>query len=185
MRVTSSPRCRADAAASEPIQPAPITTRRPPAVEALADRVGLSTRAQVEDALEVGARESQPAGLGAGREQQPVEGQPLAAVQRDLADRRRRWSPRRVAEPQLDLVLVVERRVVVHVDLLALGLAAQVLLGQRRPLVRALGLGADEHERPSKPSSRRVSAALAPARLAPTITNVPAMVVSPSCACLA
>ena len=43
------------------------------------------------------------------------------------------------------LVLGVEA-LVVDVDLLAAGLAAQVVLGQRRPLVGALVLGADQHE---------------------------------------
>jgi hypothetical protein len=35
---------------------------------------------------------------------------------------------------------------VVDVDLLAPDLPAQVVLGQRRPLVGALGLGADQHQ---------------------------------------
>ena len=45
------------------------------------------------------------------------------------------------------LVLGVEA-LVVDVDLLAAGLAAQVVLGQRRPLVRALVLGADQQQAP-------------------------------------
>ena len=114
------------------------------AVQALAERIAVGQRPQIVDALELAARNGQAARLGAGREQQTVEREPFAGVERKLAvvgidvdDA--------LAEAQLDLVVGVEARPVDE-HRVPLRLAAQVLLGQRGLLVRALGLGADEHE---------------------------------------
>ena len=92
---------------------------RAAAVEPLAQRVGILDAAQVEHAVERFARDREAARLGAGGEQQPVVAQPLAVVERHLADRRVQ-AHGRAAEPQLDLVLGVEG-LVVDVDLLAPG----------------------------------------------------------------
>ena len=51
---------------------------------------------------------------------------------------------------QLDVVLVVVGGLV-HVGGVALGLAAQVVLRERRALVGSLGLGADQHHAPVEP----------------------------------
>ena len=53
--VTSSPRWRAEAATSVPIQPAPIDDQPAAGVQPLAQRVGVGERAQVVDAVELGA----------------------------------------------------------------------------------------------------------------------------------
>ena len=112
-------------------------------VQALAERIAVGQRPQIVDAVKVAARNGQAARLGAGREQQTVEREPFAGVERKLAvvgidvdDA--------LAEAQLDRVVGVEARPVDehHVPV---GLPAQILLGQRRTLVRTLGLGADEH----------------------------------------
>ena len=56
MSVTSTPFWRAEAATSEPIQPAPITTTRAACASRSRERVGVGEVAQVVDAVEVGAR---------------------------------------------------------------------------------------------------------------------------------
>ena len=85
--MTSRPRWRAEAANSLPIQPAPTTTTRPPASQALAQRVAVGERAQVVDPVELGARDRDPPRLGARGQQQPVEPElaPSASVTRDRA----------------------------------------------------------------------------------------------------
>ena len=71
-----------------PIQPAPIDHGPRARLRARAAmRVGVGERAQVVDAVELGARHRQPPRLGAGGEQQPVEAEPLAAGERRLARR--------------------------------------------------------------------------------------------------
>ena len=96
------------------------------------------------DALELAAGNAQPARRRARGQKEAVVGQRLVALQREL-------TPSRIethdvlAAAQLDPVLLVERSFV-HVGLLAIGLAAQVLLGQRRALVRTLRLGTQQHE---------------------------------------
>jgi hypothetical protein len=57
----------------------------------------------------------------------------------------------------------------VDVDRLALGLALQVALGQRRSLVWAVALRSDQQQRAVEALCPQVCAAVAPARLAPTI----------------
>ena len=137
-------------------------------------------RAQVEHAVELAAGDAQPPRLGAGGQQQPVVAR---AARRRRA--RARAAPCRGrstvrAEAQLDVVLGVEA-LVVDVDRLALGLAAQVVLRQRRALVGALGLGADEHQAPVEALAR--AASRRPSRRrgsAPTITNVWSVVMGSS-----
>ena len=156
----------------EPIQPAPTTTTRAAAVQARAQRVGALDGAQVVHAVEVGARD---VAAGAARRRWPAAAgrsasrSPPSSV--DLAARRRRGRPR-CAEPQLDVVLVVE----------AASSCTQIFSRSASPRRYSLDSGGRSYGRsasapistmrPSKPSSRRVSAALAPARPAPTITNV-------------
>ena len=53
---------------------------------------------------------------------------------------------------------------------LALGYPAAAL-GQRRPLIGPFRFLTEQHDPPSKPASRSVCAAFAPANPAPTITN--------------
>ena len=119
---------------------------RAAAVEPFAQRVGVLDAAQVVHAVELGAGNREPARLGAGGQQQPVVAQPLAVVERHLLQRRVHVD-RRAAQAQLDVVVGVEA-LAVDVDAVAVGLAAQVVLRQRRALVRALVLGADEHQAP-------------------------------------
>ena len=61
---------------------------RAAAVEPFAQRVGVLDAAQVEHAVERFAGDREPTRLGASSEQQPVVAQPLAVVERHLADRR-------------------------------------------------------------------------------------------------
>ena len=119
---------------------------RAAAVEPFAQHVRVIDGAQVVNAVELGAGDREPARFRAGGQQQLVVAQPLAVVERDLLQRRVHVD-RRAAEAQLDVVLGVEA-LVVDVDPLASGLAAQVVLRQRRALVRALVLGADKHQAP-------------------------------------
>ncbi len=118
----------------------------PAAVQPLAQRVGVLDAAQVEHAVELSAGNRKAPRLGSGSQQQPVVAEPLTVVERELA-RGRVQTDRGGAEAQVDVVRGVEA-LVVDVDLLAPGLAAQVLLGQRRPLVRALRFAADQHQAP-------------------------------------
>ena len=144
--MTSRPRCLAEAATSDPIQPAPTTTTLPPRSSRSRSAVGVLDAAQVEHAVQLRAGDREPSRLGAGGQQQAVVAQPLAVVEGQLA-RRRVQAHRRSAEAQLDVVPGVEA-LVVDVDLLAADLATQVLLGQRRALVGPLVLGPDQHHAP-------------------------------------
>ena len=119
---------------------------RPAAVEPRAERVGVRHRAQGEHALQIGAGDAEPARLGARGQQERVVFQRLAAVE-GQPPRRRVERLGGAAEAQLDVVLVVEA-LLVDVDLVAAGLAAEVVLGERRPLVGPLLLGADQHHAP-------------------------------------
>ena len=119
---------------------------RAAAVDPLAQRVGVVERAQVVDAVESAPGIGSAARLGAGGEQQAVVGQPLAAGERDLARGRGRSPSRAVPRRSSIVVLVVEAASSCTQTFSRVGLAAQVLLGERRALVRALGLGADQHD---------------------------------------
>jgi hypothetical protein len=121
----------------------PDHDHRAAAIEPITQGVTVRGAAQVEDAVELAAGNRKPARLGPDGEQQPVVAQPLAVVERQLA-RGRIQAHRGPAEAQLDVVLGVEA-LGVDVDRLAVDFAAQVVLGQRRALVRALILGANQH----------------------------------------
>jgi hypothetical protein len=147
MTVTSRPRWRAEAATSAPIQPDDDGCA--PAVHPLVKEVRVVDAAQVQHSVELGARNSQPARLGASGEQQSVVAQHFAVVESHLPARGVQAN-RSGAEPHLDVVLGVEP-LVVDVDLLAADLAAQIVLGERRALVWPLVLGADKHDPPVEP----------------------------------
>src|SRR5581483_10638645 len=106
-------------------------------------RLGVLDRAQVVDAVEAGPRDRRPARLGAGGEQDGVVAQALAALELDLGGLRVEGRDRG-REAKLDLALGVE---VLLVDVgLAVGLAAQIVLGERRALVGSLRFGADQND---------------------------------------
>ena len=100
--------------------------------------------AQHVHAVELGAGDRQPPRLGARGQQQPVVAQPLAVVELDLTVRGVE-SHDGAPQQQLDVVRGIEA-LGMDVDPLALELAAQVVLGERRPLVGSLRLGADQHD---------------------------------------
>ena len=77
-----------------------------------------------------------------------------------------------VAVRSSTVVLLVPAGVLLQVDSVAIGLAAQVVLAQRRALVGPLGLGAQQDDAAVEPSSRSASTALPPAMPAPTMTKV-------------
>ena len=85
--------------------------------------------------------EAQAPGRAAGGQQCAIEGEPLAVLERQLSAPRVEIDRPR-ARPQLDLLLGVEA-LVVDEHLGALAVAPQVVLGQGRSLVGALGLGSD------------------------------------------
>ena len=82
--VTSQPACRAAAAASRPIQPAPATTTLAALPEPGGQRRVVGHGAQVHQPVQVGAGDRQPAGRGAGGEQQPGVAECGAVLQPDL-----------------------------------------------------------------------------------------------------
>ena len=107
-------------------------------------RVAVGERAQEVHAVELRAGDAQRPRLRAGGQQQPVVGEPLAAVELELAARGVE-AGRRHAGAQFDVVLGVEAR---RMDggRLAVRLAAQVVLRERRALVGPLRLGAQQYE---------------------------------------
>ena len=114
------------------------------AAEPLTQPIGLRQAAQVVDLLQLGSGNREPAGLCAGRQQQPVIAQPLTAAEHDLGRPRLDALDGR-GGAQLDRPIRVEG-LVVDIDLVEPGLAAQIVLRQRWALVRALRLGADQHD---------------------------------------
>jgi hypothetical protein len=103
---------------------------------------GCPQRERVRLGPQGGARAGQPARLRTGGQHAAVEGQ-LPGVGRDrmVADRR---DPD--AEPQVDV-----QRGPVRLQRGVVGLADQQRLGQRRPVVRRLGLGAEQGQRAGVP----------------------------------
>ena len=101
------PRWRADAATSDPIQPAPDddepAAARPGARAARRCR----RRSAARGRRRAPRRGRQPARLGAGGQQQPVVGEPLAVLERELAGARVEAGHGRPGA-QLDVVLGVE-----------------------------------------------------------------------------
>ena len=145
------PPCRAGAPRPRPrsrSSRAPTTTSRPPASSTRAQRVGVLERAQDVHAVEVGARDRRALGLGAGGEQQRVVVHALAAGEHDRAARRRRATRPPSTVRSSTSCSLVPAGVLLQVDAVALGLAAQVVLAQRRALVGPLGLGAQQHDAP-------------------------------------
>ena len=117
-------------------------------LEARSQRVAVGERTQVVHSVEAGAGHPDLARLRAGGDQQPVVGGPRIAVDEDpVLGRVDRRDPGR--GQQLDVVLLVEA-LLVHAGLLPRHLAAQVFLGQRRPLVGELVLVSDQHDRAVK-----------------------------------
>ena len=137
---------RADAATSQPIQPPPITTSRPPPSKRRADRVRVLDRAQEEHAVEVAAGHGKAPRLAAGGEQQTAVVEPLAARQDD-GRRAASIDCTTLEVAQLDVVRGVPALVLLQPGGL-LALAAQEVLAERRPLVRTVRLGADEDDAP-------------------------------------
>ena len=119
------------------------------AVQTLAQRVAVLQRAQVMDAAEFGARDRDPAWLRAGGQQQPVVVIGAPVGERNARPTKVDRGHGRVGLEQ-DLVVFVEA-LLVNVGLLARGLSAEVVLGQRWPLIRALWLGADQQQAPVEP----------------------------------
>ena len=94
------------------------------------------------DALELGARSIKAARARTRCQQQPVIAEAPIAFEKQLLDAG--LDPGHPGRgPELDLMLAVELGRM-HVGLLAL--AAQILLGERRALVRSLGLVADQDQ---------------------------------------
>ena len=113
----------------------------------LADRVRVAERPQVVDPLLLGALDAQDVDVRArwrsAPSRTPTSSPPCSFAVRALDVERHHVRP----GAQLDPVLLVpgDR---VDVGVLPLGLAAQVLLRERRPLVRRLGLAPDQQDRP-------------------------------------
>jgi hypothetical protein len=108
------------------------------------ERLGVAAGAQVVDALQVVSGQRQAARGSAGGQQQPVVGDALARGELDLAlgdvD-----GADRGGGAELDVVGGVEP-VLVHVEAVGVGLAAQVVLGQGRALVGPFGFVAEQQQ---------------------------------------
>ena len=108
------------------------------------EHVAVLAGAQVVDAGQVRPGQWQAARGGAGGQQEPLVADALARGQLQLvAGRGDRADRGRGA--QLDLVVGVEP-VLVHIQAVAVGLAAQVRLGQRRPLIGLFGFVAEQQQ---------------------------------------
>src|SRR3954471_2831568 len=117
---------------------------RAAAPQAGGDGVRVREVAQVVDAIELRAGDRQAPRLPARGEDEPVVGDPLAGGEPCLTNGG--LDPvDGGGGPQLDLVVVVER-LGVDASGIALGLAPQVVLGERGSLVGQLGLLADEDD---------------------------------------
>ena len=142
--------------------------RAPASRRLLLDRVALGHRAQVVDPGQAGPGNREPPVPPSGGDQDLLVGEFLARVQghrvRGGIDGHHAG-----AAAELDIVagVPVGRPDVPAVEIL---LGPQVGLGQRRTAEGDARFPADEHDRPGKPSSRSVAAALPPARPPPTIT---------------
>ncbi len=113
------------------------------------DLVAVGDPAQVQHTAQVSARHRQAAWRGAGGQRQLRVADPAAVGQPQLASRRIDAGDAD-AKAQVDAVLGVPRPRV-DVDDLPFDLAQQVVLRQRRPLVRPFGLLADQDERAVEP----------------------------------
>ena len=115
-----------------------------------ADRVGRPERAQVVDAGELGAVDPQPADVRAGGEQGDAELDDLLGGERRGARRGVELHHAR-ARRELDPVAAVPVGVVEQAGVAVL-LAGEVLLRARRPLVRRIGLAADQQDALAEPA---------------------------------
>jgi hypothetical protein len=106
--------------------------------------VGVTPGAQVPDPVQLRPGQAQAARRRAGRQQQPLIADPLAGCELELAAGRGDRA-NRGRGAQLDPVGGVEA-FLVDVEALAVGLAAQVGLGQRRALIGPLGLVAEQQQ---------------------------------------
>ena len=129
------------------MKPAPTTTTFGRCSSVGADRDRIGERAQHEDPGEV-RRARQRARRRAGGDHEAVEGERLARVEGEGAGTEVDGvGAGRQPEVEIEVVVVElpER------ELLDLGLPREEVLRQRRPVVRELGLGADEHEAAVEP----------------------------------
>ena len=182
-RSASPPRrgARALAATSQPIQPAPMTRHAAAGDDRVLERVRVGERAQDVHAPRSDPVDRRAAGHRAGGDQQPV-------VRRGCARRRASARARSASRPvartpamQLDRVLLVEP------GGMDVGVVARACRRRGSPWraagARTAARAPPRRARrgPSKPSSRSVSAAFAPARPAPTMTNVRGSDTAASC----
>ena len=171
--VTSRPRTRHVAATSEPMNPAPTTTTRGPAVERGAERERVVERAQHEDARRGRACPAAVRGVAPGGEDEAVERRALvAAVEGSTrsagADVERRPPARRAAGRGRARRSGGRR----SASPVGFDLAGEQLLRERRAVVGRCGSAPTSTIRPSYPSRRSVSVARSPASEAPTTTTV-------------
>ncbi|CAM5341710.1 hypothetical protein SVIOM342S_02378 [Streptomyces violaceorubidus] len=174
MTVTSAPYSRAAAATSRPIQPAPAITRCPlsrPREARTPLRRSAWARRRVVDAR--GSAPGRPTtGLAAGRDEQlvvPDVGAVVAVVDGlgGAVDRDDRLRPRCSS-----MSCRAYQAGSCTQDAVPFLLAEQEALGQRRALVGVVAFVADEDHPAGEALRRSVSAAFAPARPPPTMTNV-------------
>ena len=150
--VTSAPAFRAAAAASRPIQPAPMIATGRPVGERLLEPLAVLDGAEVGDRRAASRRPSRGA---AAATRWPAAACRRAAGRPRCAPRGRRCrcAVTALPEAQVDVVLVVPVRVV-HERRLELVVAEQVALRQRRPLVGQVVLVAEHHDVPVEPRGR-------------------------------
>ena len=144
-RSRACPACRTAAATSSPMKPPPMTTTLRARSIRRARSSALLERAQIDHAVELGAGHRQRPHPRAGRQHQRVVGIALAARRRDrtaaAVDRRHRRRRAAARSPGRRRSGLAEQQP------LPLHLAQQQALGQRRPLVGRMGLGADQPDR--------------------------------------
>src|SRR5262245_45394991 len=108
------------------------------------DSIAILDRAQLEDALEVGARHGKRLVASAGGYEQAIVGHGIAMLHDDHfsqgIDRGRPHS-----EAELDVALLIERGVIDELVFESVR-TAEITLRQGRPVVRQLALSADEHD---------------------------------------
>ena len=120
---TSAPICRAEAATSEPIQPAPITATRSAGADGVASRSASARVRRWWTPSRSAPGTSRRRGAAPVASSSGVVADPLAAVEDDLRAPSGRCAVDRAAGAQLDVVLGVEALVVDAP--VALGVAAQ------------------------------------------------------------
>ena len=124
-------------------------------VELGADRVGVAERAQVVDAVELRAVDLQPADHRAGRDERVLVADGLLRRQRRLPRRGVELHHAR-ARQELDGRVVEPPGLGTEARLAAL-LAAQVLLRERRPVVRRIELAARQQDAAVEPAAHELA----------------------------